>query len=98
MKITVDGTPYEFDMDRMTNVEGMAVERVTGMLFSEWAETLRNGSMLALTALVWVIQKRTNPPLRFQDVSYEMAGLVIEDEDAADADPKDEDDSSVLTD
>lgn len=88
MKLTVDGEAFEFDAARMTNVEGMAIERVTGMLFVEWTKALEAGSMLAQTALVWVIKKRREPSLRFDDVTFEMASIEIEDDE--ESDPKGE--------
>lgn len=78
MKLVVDGQAFEFDQSRITNVEGMAIERATGMLFGEWAEGLKKGSMLAQTALVWVVKKREDPTLRFDDIVYET--LDVEDD------------------
>lgn len=94
MKILVDGEAFEFEQERITNVEGMAVERATGMLFAEWAEALTKGSMLAQTALVWIVKKRQQPTLRFDDVVYES--LVVEDAEAEPA-PKDDDEASTAT-
>ena len=84
MKFLIDGETVEFDTERITNVEGMAIERVTGMLFGEWGELLNKGSMLAITALVWIIRKRQDPPLRFDDVLFEQFE-PLEDAPAGDA-------------
>lgn len=88
MKFIIGDDEFDFDPNKMTNVEGMAIEKVTGMTFGEWTESLKTGSMTAQTALVWVIQKRQNPTLRFGEVEFEMGAVqVIQDEDP---DPKDE--------
>ena len=92
MKITVDGDQtFHIALQRITNVEGMAVERATGMLFKEWFAGLKQGSMLALTGLVWIAMKRTQPDLRFSDVEFSTLDVDQGDEQAAaEADPKDE--------
>lgn len=79
MKITVDDKVYDFDLTRITNVEGMAIEKVTDKTYLEWSEALQAGSMLAATALVWIIQKRQEPTLRFEDVEFSQ--LAIQDDD-----------------
>jgi len=104
MKVTVDGKTYEFHEDRLTNVEGMAVEKVTGWTFGEWIEGLNKKnaeghpvpSMLALTALIWVIQKRDEPSLRFSQVEFAVASLEFEldEDDAEDDEGKDEEDAA----
>lgn len=80
-KLSVDGRVYEFDQDRLTNVECMAIEKVTGLTFGEWADALQKRSMLAVTALVWVVRKRDEPTLRFSDVEFNVASLDITDDE-----------------
>jgi hypothetical protein len=80
MKLHVDGKTYDYDQDRMTNIEAMAIEKVTGLTFAEWAEALTNGSMLATTALVWVVQKRDEPTIKFSEVEFELARLELDDD------------------
>lgn len=86
MRLTIDGEVYDFDPGKLTNVEGMAIETVTGLMFSEWAEALQKGSMTAQTALVWVVKKRQNPTLRFSEVEFSMDSIEVEQDEA---DPKD---------
>lgn len=78
-KLTVDGEAYEFDFDRITNVEAMEIQKISGMKFGEWIKALsEEGDMLAMTALVYVVQKRREPTLRFDDVTFTLGGLDIE--------------------
>lgn len=90
MKLTIDGEAFEFDESHMTNVEGMAIERATGMLYGEWAEALQKGSMLAQTALVWVVKKRREPALRFDDVVFSSVEVETPEGDASDPEPESE--------
>ena len=84
MKITVQGVTHEFDLEDFTNVEAMAIERALSMSFGDFGQALANGSASALTGLVWVIQKRDNPSLRFGDVSFTFGELKIEQDEAGD--------------
>jgi hypothetical protein len=91
VRLTVDGETFEASPEKLTNVEGMAVEKVTGLTFTEWTESLERGSMLGLTALVLVMRKRTNPELRFGDVEFELASLSVDEEEGPkDAEPSTE--------
>ena len=81
MLITVDGTQYEFDQDKFMLSEATAIEKVCGCTFQEWGERLQKGSMEAIQALVWIVQKRVNPELRFKDVDFPLASIeIVEDE------------------
>ena len=80
MKVTIDGTQYEYDPESLTNTEAMALEAALGMTFKQWSEMLQQGSVSALTGLVWMIQKRDEPAKRFSDVVFKFAELEIEDE------------------
>jgi hypothetical protein len=91
MKLTVDGEVFEFDAAKITNVEGMAVEKATGLLYNEWARAVDAGSMLARTALVWVVRKRLDPALKFDDVVFTTLDIAEDDADASDpGEPADE--------
>jgi len=85
----VDGKTYEFDQDRLTNVECMAVEKATGMTTGEWQEALNAGSMLAITALVWLIRKREEPTTKFDEVEFAISSLEIaQDEEPEGKEPE----------
>jgi hypothetical protein len=81
MRISVEGTTYDFDENSADNVELMAIERVTGMTTSEWAEAVGRGSMLGITALVWIMRRREESGLEFGDVHFHPASLKIENDE-----------------
>ena len=81
MKITIEGHAYDFDTDKLMLSEARAVEKVCGCTFQEWSEQLQAGSMEALAALVWIVQKRENPDLRFNEVDFAISGIEIEEEE-----------------
>lgn len=72
-QIILQGKTYDVDAGSFTNKEGMDVERVCDMTFDQWNIQLAAGSMLAMTALVWILQKRENPNLRFSDVTFTLS-------------------------
>jgi hypothetical protein len=80
MRISVDGTIYEFDENTADNIELMAIERVTGMTTTEWADAVTRGSMLGITALIWTGPRRNEPTLEFGDVHFLPVSLrMLED-------------------
>lgn len=76
--ISVDGKSYEFEDTSTDNVELMAIERVTGQTIAEWAESINRGSMTATTALIWIVRRRKEPDLQFEDVHFHPASLTVE--------------------
>lgn len=78
VRISAEGKSYEFEDTSADNVELMAIERVTGMTVSEWADAIGRGSMLGITALIWTLRKREEPTLDFADVHFLPASLNIE--------------------
>jgi hypothetical protein len=84
IKLSVEGKPYEFEDNDADNKELMQIERVTSMTIPEWADAMSRGSMLAITALIWIMRRRTEPNLEFTDVEFRPSSLKIEniEEDA----------------
>lgn len=70
-----------FKPDRLLATEAEAIEKVTGMTFGQWGQALMNGSALAGRALVWVLQKREDAPLRFRDVDFPIGDLSVDLDD-----------------
>lgn len=83
MKITVGGKLYEYDAESLTNKEAAAIETALDVTFTRWTELLKAGSVHALTALVWIVQRRENPALRFGDVEFAFTDLQIDDDTPA---------------
>lgn len=86
---------FEFDPNSVTNREAMALEKATGMTFGQWSDALVAGSALAMTGVLWLIQRRVLPQLKFSEVEFPIAGIDVEDltaveEDAAPTGPTDE--------
>ncbi len=83
--VQVGDESYEFDFASPSNREVMQIERVFDGTFKEFGVALRNGSVTALTCLVYVLEKRTNPALRFDDVEFSIGEFsVVEPEDEGD--------------
>lgn len=84
-----DRQTHDCDFNKILNVEFIAIERVTGLTLTDLARGLMESSAVTVTALVWVLRKRTEPTLRFDQVEFVMADVEIEEvEEAEPAAPK----------
>ena len=68
---------WQFEPRRLMSPEAEAIEKVTHWTFQEFSSKFLAGSMLAYRAVVWIMLKREDPPLRFQDVSICLDDLSI---------------------
>jgi hypothetical protein len=73
-----DRETYEYNRGKLINVEFIAMERVTGMDGIELNRALDRGSVNALTALIWVLRKRQEPTLKFEQVVFNVGDLGLE--------------------
>lgn len=85
MRFKIDGKPYDFDEETLTNKELMRVERETGLTTVALLDGANRLSMIALTAVVWMIRLRTEPALQFDDVEFAVGSLELLDD--GDTDP-----------
>jgi len=75
-------TVWPFKPDRLLTTEAEAVERVTGLTYSEFGQAIFKGSTTAYRALVWVLRKRNGEPdIRFKDVDFYIGQLEIDLDD-----------------
>lgn len=83
MKLRVGDKVYEFDQSRMMNVELNLIEREIGMTGMEWQDALNRGSSLAMTGLVWILERRygPNPRVRFADIVFDPEEVDLLGED-----------------
>lgn len=65
-------------INKTMNVEAMAMEKATGIEFENLITGLVNGSRTAITAWVWVLQKREDPQRKFSDVVFPESDFSIE--------------------
>lgn len=89
MRFTVSGEQYEYDPNKLMNIEAIALQRATGMRPPEFGKALELGDAIAITGLVWLMWSRNGKVVPFEEVVFDIASIEIEDEDEADADPKD---------
>jgi hypothetical protein len=68
---------WQFTPRKLMSPEAEAIEKVTKWTFQEFGAKFLAGSMLAYRAVVWIMLKRENPPLRFDDVSICMDDISV---------------------
>ena len=73
---------WDFAPERMLNSEAEVIERKTGMRFAAWREAVLDGSMLAIHGLLYVLLKRENPTLLWDQVVFTSSDCAWELEDA----------------
>lgn len=61
---------WTFKPRRLLNVEAEEIERRTNMTFEEWTAALQSGSMLAFHGLLFVLLKREQPKLSWDQVRF----------------------------
>ena len=83
---TVDGEHFTMlEPDRMTFAEARAVEKVTGLSFTQIGGD--DVSITTTQALLWVSMKRARPELKFADLDDVAPGSIEWDEAEPEADP-----------
>ena len=65
IRVTVDGKSHEADLNRLTFAEARAIEKKAG---ESMAEIMKTKSMTSVQAIVWVVVKRSEPTLKFEDL------------------------------
>ena len=80
----LDERSWDIDvkLGTLMNVELIAIEKATGLDYSALRRGLGVESALALTALLWVLRKRTETTLKFDQVQFAMSEVGIEVSDA----------------
>ncbi len=71
----------EFKPGKMSSTDAEDIEKVTGMTFVQWGQSLMNGSALCGRALVWILLRKQNRSLRFREVDFSIDELSIELDD-----------------
>lgn len=76
---------WDFEPDRILNVEAEVIERKTGFTYQEWLDKVRGGSMLALHGLLFIFLKREDHKLQWDSVQFTLSELDFEigDDEAA---------------
>lgn len=84
----------DFDPGKLLNVEAIAIERKTGLTLMAVLAGMATGSMTAITAAVWVMRKRANPKLMFEQVVFNSGDYWLEDPDVVEETPLPGDDET----
>lgn len=69
---------WPFKANKLLNAEAEEIERRTAMTFGEWAAALERQSMRAFHALLYVMLKRENPTLQWDQVVFSGSEVELE--------------------
>lgn len=89
IKLTVEGTEYEWDSDRLLVAEARELKTYTGFTPPRWLAALDEQDPDALAALIYMAKKRAGESLRFSDLdtldyaNFELEAMNPEPEDPA---------------
>ena len=94
------GEPQRFDVtvDDLLGTEAELIEDAGGSqwdTYGEWLDRLSRGGWRPMKALVWVLLRRSNPSLLFEDLADLSTAEVLFDEDEGDEEGKDESGEAV---
>ena len=69
-----DGPAQSFDLscppDRLMSTEARVIEKNTGMNYDQIKHAMKAGNQTAIGAVLFVLQKRTHPPLKWDDFDF----------------------------
>lgn len=91
-----DRKTYEVELGKLMNVELIAVEKMTGLALDPLLMGLAEKSLTATTALVWIMRKRQEPRLKFDEVTFSLDEVLIEFPDLEDDEDEPAGDESAV--
>ncbi len=68
MKVTIDGTAYDFDEKHRPMSEALAIEKAWGRRYAEWESELQAGSAAAMAVFVWLVWRREGRDVNLEDI------------------------------
>lgn len=72
-------TRWEFKLGKLRSLEVEKIEQLTGWNYGlEYKDKLLNGNSLARRALLFTLQRRSHPHLKFADVDFADDELLVE--------------------
>lgn len=82
MKIRIDGVDCDPNA-RLTNVEAIALEKVSGLTVVAYSKGIKSGSALAFTGLLWLQLRRNGERPSFDRLEFDMNECRTIDDDGA---------------
>lgn len=78
-----DPLSWTFDPEKMKSSEIMAIEKLTGLTYAEWADAAERGSITAVHALLFVLLRRDRPQLDASQVpDFELDEIEMKPDEA----------------
>jgi hypothetical protein len=68
VKVTIDGTAYDFDEKHRPMSEALAIEQAWGRRYAEWESELAAGSATAMAVFVWLVWRRNGRDVKLEDI------------------------------
>lgn len=69
---------WSFKPEKLMSSEAEAIEKATHLTYAEFGVDLLKGSATCRRALLWVLLKREDPPLRLAQVDPPVGSIVVE--------------------
>lgn len=69
---------WTFSPEKLMASEAEAIEKVTGLTYEEFGQALIKGSVAARRALLWVLLKREDAPLRHSQVDVPVGSVSVD--------------------
>jgi hypothetical protein len=99
-KYNINGTVYEYDMDRITVRDAMMLKTATGLNLQPFSTGLSELDPQCLAALAWLVQTKagvkgpSGEPLKLADVDFDVMEFFVEEPEPEPVDPTPGEDST----
>jgi hypothetical protein len=78
--VRVGDDKYEFDFANPSVRDARMIEKIFDGTFKEWGQAVRDGSMTALSCLVYVLEKKSGKAVNFDTLDFRLGDFEIIDE------------------
>ena len=78
IKFQYEGEPYTFNPGRMSVLEGIEMEKLTGLTYQDWAASLEQFKAESVRFLVWLALGRAGkrPDCKYREFDFDMLGVL----------------------
>lgn len=76
IRFIVDGTKYDFDDDKLSNVEAIALKKVSGLMPDVFFKGINEVDPEAITALVWLAKRRAGEHVKYGGLEFDLLQVM----------------------